>query len=832
MNRKTIILGFIIIGFVVFITGSPHFRPSAAVLGPAGQTKIPAVAALHAFSDFGKTPLYFVPNRGQADARALFYAKTPAYTLWIAPEGIVFDSTRRREKAGPLPSGQTYERDVSRIRFLQANPSPEVIGLEPTEYRVNYFVGKETGKWRPDIRTSAAVLYKDIYPDIDLKIYGVENRVEYDWLVGPGGTAEEIRFVYQNVETTRLDRDGNLVVRTKFGELTHQKPVGYQDIGGERVDVQAKFKRIEGQTYGFEVESYDRRYPLTIDPVVLVYSSYLGGSDRDESYDIAVDNLGSAYVVGATVSPDFPVKNAYDSIWNTNVDIFITKFSASGQTLVYSTFLGGNGSDNGRSIAVDAGGAAYVTGYTFYSPDFPVLNAYDPTLNGAEDAFVTKLSPAGNALLYSTFLGGAAYDSGLGIAVDRSGSAYVIGTTRSSDFPVLNGYDSTLHGQTSDVFITKFSPTGNSLEYSTFLGGSESDMGSGIAVDADNAAYVIGTTYSADFPMQNPYNRTIGGGYQLMGYYMYDAFVAKLDPSGRSLIFSTFLGGTRSDMGVAIAVDNARSVYVTGDTNSSDFPMADAFDPTWNGHYVGHGGYTSDVFVTKFSPSGNAIVYSTYLGGAESSNDVTDIAVDGAGAALVTGETASSDFPVLNGLNLNLGTGWNVFITKFTPGGKTLNFSTLLGGTNDDTRPHAALDSAGSVYVTGNTSSADFPVRNAYDSIPNNIFVTKMSFIPLYPPLNFRLQRLENKYIFYKEYVNRLSWAVNPQNQVTIVKYRIYRKTKGAADSAYQWLADVSSSGMSFFYNDRSLPKTAVFSYRISSLDDSGNESHFLEVSN
>ena len=805
-----------------------HMEKRAPLIRP-GSGPSPISAGLN-FS-LAKVPLYFIPNRGQADARALFYAKTPAYTLWIAPEGIVFDSTRRREKAGPLPSGQPYERDVSRIRFLQANPSPEVIGLEPAEYRVNYFAGKETGKWRRDIRTSEAVLYKDIYPDIDLKIYGVENRVEYDWLVGPGGTAEEIRFAYQNVETTRLDRDGNLVVRTKFGELIHQKPEGYQDIGGERVDVQAKFKRIEGQTYGFEVESYDRRYPLTIDPVVLVYSTYLGGSDRDDSYDIAVDNLGSAYVVGATISPDFPVKNAYDSIWNANIDIFITKFSADGKTLVYSTFLGGTGSDNGRSIAVDAGGAAYVTGYTLNSPDFPVQNAYDPTGNGAEDAFVTKLSPAGNALLYSTFLGGAAYDSGFGIAVDRSGSAYVIGTTRSSDFPVLNGYDSTFHGQTGDVFITKFSPAGNSLEYSTYLGGSENDLGSGIAVDADNAAYVIGTTYSADFPMQNPYNRIIGGGYQFMGYYMYDAFVAKLDPSGRSLIFSTFLGGTRSDMGVAIAVDSARSVYVTGNTNSSDFPVADAFDPTYNGYYYGHGIYLTDVFVTKFVPSGNAIVYSTYLGGA-GSNDAADIAVDGAGAALVTGETSTSDFPVLNGLNLNLGKGWNVFITKFTPGGKTLDFSTLLGGTQDDTLPHAALDSAGSVYVTGNTSSADFPVRNAYDSTPNNIFVTKMSFIPLYPPLNFRLQRLENNYIFYKEYVNKLSWEANPQNQVAIVKYRIYRKTKGAADSAYQWLADVSSSGMSLFYNDRSLPKTAVFSYRISSLDNSGNESLFLEVSN
>jgi len=307
--------------------------------------------------------------------------------------------------------------------------------------------------------------------------------------------------------------------------------------------------------------------------------------------------------------------------------------------------------------------------------------------------------------------------------------------------------------------------------------------------------------------------------------------VTKIDSTGHTLVFSTFLGGARSDYGNAIAVDGAGSVYVTGSTDSSDFPVANAYGPTWNGHYVGHGIYTSDAFVTKFTPSGNALIYSTHLGGAESANDGIDIAVDSTGAAFVAGDTASSDFPVLNGLNLALGDGWNVFVTKFSPGGNTLGFSTLLGGTHDETGAHIALDSAGSVYVTGNTSS-DFPLRNAYSSTPNNIFVTKLGFIALYPPANFMIQRLVNNYIFYKEYLNSLTWEANSQNQAAIVKYKIYRKVKGAADSTYQWLADVSASGSSYRFDDRGLKKTALFSYRISAVDDSGNESGYAEVSN
>ncbi|MCX6576439.1 MAG: SBBP repeat-containing protein, partial [Candidatus Aminicenantes bacterium] len=517
--------------------------------------------------EYGKIPLYFIPNRGQVDERALFYAKTQSYTLWMTKQGLVFDSARRHEKEGerkgakfkilksdtPL-SDSEFGREASRLRFLDASPSPGVVALEPTEHRVNYFLGGNPDMWRTNIQTSKAVLYKEIYSKIDLKVYGVEKQVEYDWLVKPGGAVKDIRFAYQNAQKTQLDGDGNLIAWTRFGELIHKKPLSYQEIGGEKVDVQVKFRRIESDTYGFEAESYDRRYPLTIDPVVLVYSTYLGGSDRDQSYDIAVDNLGSAYVVGTTVSPDFPVKNAYDSTWNTNVDIFITKFSPAGNALVYSTYLGGNGSDSGSSIAVDSSGSAYVTGITYYSSDFPVQNAYDPTWNGANDAFVTKLSPAGNTLAYSTFLGGTGNDSGAGIAVDSFGSAYVTGFTESSDFPFFSAYDSTANGN-RDVFVTKFTPAGNSLAYSTFLGGSESDVGSDVAVDAGGAAYVTGTTYSADFPMQNAFDSSIGGGYLWSGYYVYDAFVTKIDSTGRSLVFSTFLGGAGSDYGNAIAVD-------------------------------------------------------------------------------------------------------------------------------------------------------------------------------------------------------------------------------------------------------------------------------------
>ena len=259
--------------------------------------------------DFGKIPLYFVPNRGQVDETALFYAKTSRYTLWLTKEGLVFDSTRRIKKESPEtkrlspreennPEDFKYDRDVSRLVFVNANRSPEIIPIDRTEHKVNYLIGNDKSEWRTNIQTSREVLYKELYPNIDLKVYGIERQIEYDFVVKSGGEVSDISFEYKYVEKTKIAKEGNLVIKTKFGELEHAKPVCYQVIEGERVEIQAEFMKIGDNNYGFKVKGYNRNYELIIDPLVLIYSTYLGGSDWERGNGIAVDSEGAAYVTG------------------------------------------------------------------------------------------------------------------------------------------------------------------------------------------------------------------------------------------------------------------------------------------------------------------------------------------------------------------------------------------------------------------------------------------------------------------------------------------------------------------------------------------------------
>jgi len=388
----------------------------------------------------------------------------------------------------------------------------------------------------------------------------------------------------------------------------------------------------------------------------LIYSTYLGGGDAEGGSDwasaISVDGSGNAYVTGYTTSYNFPTLNPFQPYPGGSSDAFVTKLSSSGNSLIYSTYLGGGGSDAGSGIAVDGSGYAYVTGRT-ESIDFPTLNPYQATYQGrgyyyGGDAFVTKLSSSGNSLIYSTYLGSESSDVGTGIAVDDSGNAYVTGLTQSSDFPTRNPYQATFQGGYGDAFVTKLSSSGNSLFYSTYLGGSGTDAGNGIAVDDDGNAYVTGRTSSANFPTQNPYQSTYQGGW--------DVFVTKLSNSGNSLIYSTYVGGEGSEYGQRIVIDGSGNVYVTGWTNSSAFPTLNPFESTFQGGY-------GDAFVTKLSVSGAGLIYSSYLGGGDDDWGY-GIAVDGDGNAYVTGWTKSSSFPNQNPFQTYQG-GWgDAFVTK------------------------------------------------------------------------------------------------------------------------------------------------------------------------
>jgi hypothetical protein len=373
--------------------------------------------------------------------------------------------------------------------------------------------------------------------------------------------------------------------------------------------------------------------------------------------------------------------------------------------LGYSTYLGGGDADRGFAIAVDASGSAYVVGLTA-STDFPTQNPYEQTLQGFQDVFVTKLAPSGNAIEYSTYLGGTDDDEPRGVAVDASGSAYVAGVTFSDDFPTESPYQ--LDRALSDAFVAKLSPGGNSLVYSTYLGGNSDDGGLAIAVDSPGSAYVTGYTVSTDFPTQDPYQTDQAEA---------DVFVTKLSPAGNTLVYSTYLGGNENEYAEGLAVDGSGSAYVTGHTGSTDFPTQNPYQTDQP---------NVDVFVTKLSPSGNTLAYSTYLGG-NNFDSGDGIAVDGLGSAYVTGFTLSTDFPTQNPYQTDQ-THDDVFVTKLSPSGNGLVYSTYLGGNHFDVGYGIAVDALGSAYVTGYTLSTDFPTQDPYqtDQPQEDVFVTKL----------------------------------------------------------------------------------------------------------
>lgn len=460
---------------------------------------------------------------------------------------------------------------------------------------------------------------------------------------------------------------------------------------------------------------------------VLIYSTYLGGNYYDVGMSIAVDSAGNAYITGLTGSTDFPTTaGTADTSFNGMNglgDAFITKLNPTGSALVYSTYLGGADDDWGRGIAVDNSGNAYITGWTF-SADFPTTpGAFDTTFKGLMDAFVAKINPSGTGLVYSTLIGEVGNSES--ITIDNSGNAYIIGFTTSSTFPTTPGAFDTSYNGGGDAFVSKLNPSGTALIYSTYLGGTSTEMGWTSAIDNSGNAYIIGRTASADFPTTpGAFDTSYNGG-------DYDTFVAKLNADGSALIYSTFLGGENTDYGHGIALDSSGNTYITGLTRSSTFPTTSAaFDTSFNGGY--------DVFASKLNPTGTALLYSTYLGGTWDDYD-RRIKLDKLNNAYIIGYTKSTDFPTTPGAfaRTHTRTGYNdVFITKLDSTGATVLYSTYFGGYQDNYGYDIVLDDSDNIYITGETMSSDFPTTpGAFDTshhYADDAFVTKIAPVDFY----------------------------------------------------------------------------------------------------
>ncbi len=661
-------------------------------------------------------PLYFIENRGQFDERVRYQLKLSGMNICFAPREIDYQVFQRDE-------GEVSVENI-RMEFLGMNEEAKVEAEEESEGKVHYFIGDEPERWVQGARTYKRVIYREIYPGIDLIVYGGGGRIKHEYRVRAGAEVEDIKIKYEGIKGLRVSGGGELELILKKGELREGIPISYQRIDGKKEKVESGYKVMEDNVVGFRVREYRKDRELIIDPE-LSYSTYLGGTGDDGGYEIAVDGGGNAYVTGFTRSTNFPAISGDTSYNGGSEDVFITKLNSTGSALSYSTYLGGSGSDVGHGIAVDGSGNAYITGRT-NSGNFPTTtDAYDKFNNGGSDVFITKLNSTGSALTYSTYLGGSASEGGYGIAVDGSGNAFITGNTYSSDFPTTAGaYDTSLN-YNNDVFITKLNSTGSTLSYSTYLGGSSYEYGEGIAVDGSGNAYVTGGTSSFDFPATFGAYDTIHSGDN-------DVFITKLNSTGSALSYSTFLGGGNAERGYGIAVDGSGNAYVNGNTWSADFPTTPGgYDPSHNGG--------NDVFITKLNSTGSVLSYSTFLGG--SNFDYGEgMSIDASGDTYVIGYTSSSDFPTTPGAyDTSYNSGWDVFLTKLNSAGSALSYSSFLGGSDNDYCCGVAIDRSGNAYLTGYTSSSDFPTTpGAYDTSYNgeymDAFITKI-LIPIQLPV-------------------------------------------------------------------------------------------------
>jgi RHS repeat-associated protein len=678
---------------------------------------------------YGNLPMNFEQNVGQTDSQAQFISHGKGYTLFLSPNQAIFkfhavsfpvmDKSDERRLGKRLfverSMRATRKTAIVRMKLLAANPGAQLVGVDKMSGTASYFIGRDPSKWRTGVALFAKVQSSEVFPGIDLIYYGNEKRLEYDFVVKPGADPNSISLGFEGIQSTSIDSSGNLSMATEIGGMNLNKPVVYQMIGGQRKEIDGKYGRRGANAVGFNVTGYDKTQPLIIDPV-LTYSTLLGGSGNDGIYDIAVDSSGNSYVAGWTDSTDFPI----------------------------------------------------------------VGTSLTPAPSGTQVAFVAKFNSTGTGLVYSTYLGGNGGEWGSGIALDANGSAYIVGQTGSSNFPVTsNAYQESIgSGASQNAFVSKLSADGQSLLYSTYLGGGGYDMGIGIALDGSQNAYVTGYTTSGS---PSPFPTTANAFQFTLNSVYGNGFISRIDTTksgSSSLVYSTFLGGSGNwDQTNGIVVDANQNVYVGGMTSSSDFPLTptayQSVVDTYNGTAFltqidttksgsagliystvlegetyaagvaldGNGKvYTTGGYVAKFdtTKSGSAsLLYFTRVGGSSDSFTYS-VSVDPNGDSYVAGWTWSTDLTVTpDAIQSTLGSGGqNAFITALRPDGSAVLFGSYLGGNGgtNDFASSVAVDQNYNIYVAGATQSSNFQTTSS--AFQTSLDGTTDAFVMKFSPLN------------------------------------------------------------------------------------------------
>ena len=735
MKRYIAILALIILllNFCINVGWAKPARPDNPV-EPEAAAKVRVENAL------GKIPMAFEKNEGQMSDKVKFRSHGKGYSMYFTQsESVIVYSKPVKNNAIKEPLTPTAKANftpkesvVIRLKMLGANSSAKVFGEEKLPGTSNYFHGSDQTKWRSGIPNFKKIRYEKAYPGIDVVYYGNQQRLEYDFVVQPGADASQIALQFSGADKLRVNSSGDLVLSTKLGEVLQHAPIVYQVINGTKKQIKGSYKIAEENKVSFQLASYDPSRELVIDPVI-AWSTYLGGSHEEYARDIALDSAGNVYVTGVTTSNDFDVLNAIEAgdgtIVSMGEEIFVTKISQTGNvpSIAWSTLIGGDAIDIGAAIALDSSANVYVAGWT-ESYNFNKLNEIEGMNYGNpydSDTIMFKLSQTGNvpSLAWSTYLGGTLDDRAQDIVVSDNGNVYVVGTTISSDFDTVN---SIFPYNFSAVYVLKLTQSLNIpvIAFSTFLGGEELDIPTGVAVDSSENVYVTGLTDSASFNQINQVQGDSPGR---------DAFLFKLSQSANypSLEFSTYLGGDGADEANAIALDGSGSIYIAGVTASTDFNIFRSIHGTDR---------KGNVFVTKFNQAFNipSIAFSTLVGGSLL-EEAEDIAVDSFGGIYVTGWTNSIDFDVrdeFEGGSLNNGVDSFLFKLTQVADVPSLFYSTYIGGARSDIAYGVAVDGAGNAYIAGDTESLDFDTLNEIEGFTgggdrSNLFISKI--LPIDP---------------------------------------------------------------------------------------------------
>jgi hypothetical protein len=712
--KHKLIVSFVLASFAI-TSFSPFFSNNVSAMSLNFEEKLPTKSkAAPSKEEVAKTmsnmPIQFEENRGQFDKKVRFASRRANSTVFLTATEAVMTHKVSEKKNFAL-----------KMKLVNGNKDAKSFGSEEKVSKSNYFRGNDASKWQTDVSTFGRANYEEVYKGIDIAWYGnAENELEYDFIVKPNADHRQIELKFSGSKRLKIADNGDLLIETKAGTITQRKPYTYQTSNGEKQEVESRYELVGKNKIKFSVGEYDKSRDLVIDPTLVSFSTYLGGTGTEVFIQSEIDSNRNVYVTGTTLSNTFPTTfGVFDTTANGDYDFFVSKINTQNNSLVFSTYIGTATTDQATDIKIGTDNTIYILGHTSsFTFPIPTNSGYDLTNNGSSDVVVIRLSQSGNVILNGSFLGGANVEFAYQLDIDNAGNIYVSGQTDSANFPTtLNAFDRTFSSttpNTRDCFLAKFTPNLSSLIFSTYIGGVGNEAIGDIAFDSFGNPVIVGSTGSSDFPItQNAMDTTFVSG---------EAFILKLDSLGTSLNYSSFIGGTGVEHIDDINFDTDGSIFLTGFTTSQEFPITnDAFDSIIEGY---------DGFIMKLNSDMNSILFASFIGGNQTDYGVA--AKYNQNNIYIVGNTTSTNLTTTrNALDRTFNGSTDTFLVILDKNTFQRTYSTYLGGTNSEYEENVLIDNDGNVYVTERTSSNNMPIgQTSLDNSHNgslDAYVIKLS---------------------------------------------------------------------------------------------------------